>query len=157
MWLCLDWLIPLLCGKRKLGPRSSKSRTDASSDSCSSSARPAHQSPKLSVYSTSHFMTQVCSRQNIPSTECIDARDRKSRLGKFDERNKADANIGADNLRSTPSSSNDSTFKSCRHWLWPDKLPKGARATSARPARSQLLATSPWTMPWRRLRRGKLR
>ena len=30
--------------------------TDAFSDSCSSSARPAHQPPNSSVYSTSHFI-----------------------------------------------------------------------------------------------------
>ena len=64
MWLCLDPWIPLLCGKPKLGPRSSSRRTDASTDSCSSSDKPAHHSPKSSVFSTSHYMSA-----SIASTE----------------------------------------------------------------------------------------
>ena len=56
MWPWAEPLIPVLYGKPNVGPRSSRRRTEASKDSCSSSARLSHHSPNSSVYSTSQIM-----------------------------------------------------------------------------------------------------
>src|SRR5947207_1339617 len=70
MFVCFDCFASVSTwGRPRAGPAFSRSFTLTATSSCSSSERLSHHSAKVSVYSTSHAMDEICHRVHMMSSE----------------------------------------------------------------------------------------